>query len=227
MAQSFAASRGRIDSRAQFITLTYLHLFAAVMAFVALEVFLFQSGLAYSIAQTMFRGGSLMLVGGFVIVSWVATRFANSATSMGAQYFGLGLFVVAEAIIFLPLLFMANTYAPGAIGTAAGITALGFAGLTAVVFTTRKDFSFLGSVLRWVMMLALVAIVSGAIFGFELGVFFNIAMVGVAGAAILYDTSNVLRHYPTNRHVAASLQLFASVAMLMFYVLRLVMSSRD
>jgi len=227
MAQSFAASRGRIDSRSQFITMTYLHLFGAIMAFVALEVFFFQTGLAHRMAQAMLGGSWLLVLGGFMVSSWMATRFANSAKSLGAQYFGLALFIVAEAVIFVPLLFIANTYAPGAIETAAGITVLGFAGLTAVVFTTRKDFSFMGSVLRWMGMLALVAIVSGVVFGFHLGVFFNIAMVGFAGGAILYDTSNVLHHYPVNRHVAASLQLFASVAMLMWYVLQIVMSSRD
>jgi FtsH-binding integral membrane protein len=45
----------------------------------------------------------------------------------------------------------------------------------------------------------------------------------------MYDTSNVLHHYRTDQYVAASLALFASVAMLFFYVLRLVMafSNRD
>lgn len=229
MAQSFATgrTRGRIDSRAQFITATYLHLFGAIMAFVAVEVFFFETGLAQSMAQAMLGGSWLLVMGGFMVCSWLATRFASSATSMGAQYFGLALFVVAEAVVFVPLLYVANAYAPGAISTAAGITVMGFAGLTAVVFTTRKDFSFMGAILRWMGILALVAIVSGVVFGFHLGVYFNIAMVGFAGGAILYDTSNVLHHYPNNRYVAASLQLFASVAMLMYYVLMLVVSSRD
>ncbi len=49
-------------------------------------------------------------------------------------------------------------------------------------------------------------------------------MIGLAGAAILYDTSKVLRDYPEDRYVAASLQLFASVALMFWYVLRLFMS---
>ena len=43
------------------------------------------------------------------------------------------------------------------------------------------------------------------LFGFELGVFFSVAMVAFAGAAILYDTSNVLHHYPEDRAVGAAL----------------------
>jgi hypothetical protein len=52
-------------------------------------------------------------------------------------------------------------------------------------------------------------------------------MIGFAGAAILYDTSNVLHHYPEDRYVGAALQLFASVALMFWYVLRLFMGSRD
>ena len=53
-----------------------------------------------------------------------------------------------------------------------------------------------------------------------------LAMVAFAGAAILYDTSNVLRHYPEDRYVAASLELFASTALMFWYVLRLLSSRR-
>ena len=52
------------------------------------------------------------------------------------------------------------------------------------------------------------------------------AMVGLAGASILYNTSNVLYRYPEDRYVAASLQLFASVALLFWYVLRIFISRR-
>jgi len=46
----------------------------------------------------------------------------------------------------------------------------------------------------------------------------------LAGAAILFDTSNILRTYPEDRYVSAALQLFASVALMFWYVLRLFMS---
>jgi FtsH-binding integral membrane protein len=49
-------------------------------------------------------------------------------------------------------------------------------------------------------------------------------MVGLAGAAILYDTSNILQRYPEDRYVGAALQLFASVAMMFWYMLRIFMS---
>jgi len=133
---------------------------------------------------------------------------------------------VAESILFVPLLWIANNVAPGAITSASAITFVAFAALTAVVFLTGKDFSFLRGLLFWGGIMALSLIVAGAIFGFQLGTYFSIAMVGFAGAAILYDTSNVLHHYPEDRYVAAALELFASVALMLWYVLRLVMNRR-
>jgi FtsH-binding integral membrane protein len=51
-------------------------------------------------------------------------------------------------------------------------------------------------------------------------------MIVLASGYILYDTSNVLHRYRTDQHVAAALALFASVAILFWYVLRLFMSRR-
>jgi FtsH-binding integral membrane protein len=165
------------------------------------------------------------VLGGFVVVSWLASRAAHTAKSKGAQYAALAGFVVAQAIIFVPLLFIAQYYAEGGvIESAAMVTLVGFGALTGIAFWTRKDFSFLGALLKWAMVLAGVAIIGAIAFGFELGTWFSLAMVGVAGAAILYDTSNVLHHYPEDRYVAAALQLFASVALMFWYVLRLFMS---
>jgi FtsH-binding integral membrane protein len=214
-----------VQTRAQFIMRTYGHLLAAVLGFTAIEVWLFSSGLALPIARAMLGTSWLLVLGGFVVARWLFRSLAQSSRSKGTQYAGLAAFVGIEALIFVPLLAMAQSVAPGTIQSAAVVTLMGFVGLTAVVFTTRKDFSFLGSILRWGGILALVAIVAGAIFGFQLGTFFSVAMVGLAGASILYDTSNVLRHYPEDSHVGAALELFASIALMFWYVLQLFMSS--
>jgi uncharacterized protein len=100
-------------------------------------------------------------------------------------------------------------------------------GLTVVVFATRKDLSFLGSLLGWCGIVALTLIVAGVVFGFELGTFFSVGMIALAGGAVLHDTSKILHHYPEDRYVAASLELFASVALMFWYVLRLYLSRRE
>jgi uncharacterized protein len=223
------AAGAPVDTREKFLVRTYNHLFGAIVAFALLQVGLFKTGVADLITATLLGSsyGWIAALGGFMVVGWLAIRAAHTSMSKGAQYLALGGFVVAEAIIFVPLLWVANNVAPGAIASAAMVTMVGFAGLTAIAFVTRKDFSFLGGIIRWGFMLALVAIVASLIFGFTLGTLFSVAMVGLAGAAILYDTSNILHHFPEDRHVAAALELFSSVAVMFWYVLRIFMSSRD
>jgi len=220
-----------VDSRARFIVRTYNHLFGALALFTLIEIGLFTSGVADSIAVSLLATGRgwLLVLGGFMLVGWLATHTAQTARSLPAQYAALAAYVAAEAIIFVPLLYMADKIAPSTIKSAAAVSLVGFGALTGIVFVTRKDFSFLGAFLKWAGIAALLLIGAGMLFGFQLGTFFSVAMIGLAGAAILYDTSNVLRTFPEDRYVAASLQLFASVALLFWYVLRLLMSlqSRD
>jgi uncharacterized protein len=213
-------------SRGRFIARTYNHLFAAICAFTLIEIGLFESGLAAPIASALLGHSWLLVLGGFMVLSWFARSVVHSATSKASQYAALAAYVIGQALIFVPMLYIADHYAPGAIASAAIITFIAFTILTLVVFITRKDFSFLRSLLMWGGIIALVTIVGGVLFGFQLGTFFSVAMVALAGAAILYDTSNVLHHYPEDRYVAASLELFASVVLLLWYVLRLMMSRR-
>jgi FtsH-binding integral membrane protein len=110
------------------------------------------------------------------------------------------------------------------IDSAAGVTLLGSIGLIATAMITRKDFSFLRGLLVWGFILAAVGIVASLMFGFELGTWFSVAMIGFAGAAVLYDTSNIMHHYSEDKYVAASMALFASIALMFWYVLRLFMS---
>jgi len=214
-----------VETRATFITNTYMHLFGAMLAFTGFEIFLFTSGIAQTLATKMLGVNWLLILGAFMIVGWFASRLAHRATSQPAQYAGLALTVLAYGILFVPLLYVANSFAGGGvIQSAALVTLLGFATLTAVVFVTRKDFSFLGAIIKWGFLLAIVLIVAATLFGFNLGTFFSVAMVGLAGLAVLKDTSDILHHYPQDRYVAASLELFASVALMFWYILRLFMS---
>jgi FtsH-binding integral membrane protein len=214
------------NTRGRFIARAYNHLFGAIIAFILIEVAMFKSGIADQMATAMLGTNWLLILGGFVVLSWIARYAAHRALSMPMQYVALAVYVVGQAIIFVPLLYIAEKYAQGAIASAALVTFLGFVGLSLVAFVTRKDFSFLRGILMWGGIMALVAIVAAVIFGFYLGTFFSVAMVALAGAAILYDTSNILYHYPEDRYVAAALELFASVALMFWYVLRLFIGSR-
>src|SRR5262249_52909409 len=124
-------------------------------------------------------------------------------------------------------LYIAKTFYPDAISTAGLLTLMIFFALSLVVFTTRKDFSFLGPILFVGSLVALGFIVAGVLFGFSLGLVFCVALAGLAGGYILYYTATILHHYRTDQHVAAALALFASVALLFWYILQIVMSRRN
>ena len=212
------------DAQAAFLTRTYTHLLGAILLFAGIEIFLFTSGLAAPIASAMLSVNWLFVLGGFVIAGTIASSAAARAETKGKQYAALFAYVLVEALIFVPLLFIANDIAPGAIGNAAWVTVVGFSALTAIAFFSGKDFSFLGTFIKWAGILAIIAIVGGVLFGFNLGLWFAVAMVGLAGASILWTTSRILREYPQDRYVSASLELFASVALMFWYVLTIFMS---
>jgi FtsH-binding integral membrane protein len=216
-------SGASVEDRSDFIWKCYAHVVVAILAFAGIEVYFFQSGIAQSIAEPMLNNW-LMVLGAFILASWGATRVAHRVESKNAQYAAFAAFIVVEALIFAPLLFVAAVTQPGVIDSAAGVTVLGCVGLIATAMITRKDFSFLRGMLVWLFILAMVAIVGSLMFGFHLGTWFSVAMIGFAGAAVLYDTSNIIHHYPQDKYVAASMQLFASIALMFWYILRLFMS---
>jgi FtsH-binding integral membrane protein len=220
-------TRTASDSRAAFITRTYTHLVAGILGFVLVELALFESGAAETITRFMLSFNWFLILGAFMLTGWLASRTAQTSQSIGMQYFAYGAYVVAEALIFVPMLYIANAKAPGTIDSATLITFLGAGGLMFVAHQTRRDFSFLRAILMWGGVLALLVMVGGAVFGFQLGTFFSVAMIGFAGAAVLYDTSNILLHYPEDRYVSAAMQLFASIALMFWYVLRLLMGNRN
>jgi FtsH-binding integral membrane protein len=226
----FTVAESEPDARALFIRRTYGHLAGAILAFALITAGLLQWEGAAGLAGTMTTGYNwLIVIGLFMAVSWVADKWARSDASATTQYMGLGLYIVALSVIFLPLMYVAAYYSsPDVIPTAGIITGLLFGGLTATAFITRKDFSFLRGVLTISFFVAIGVIVASIMFGFTLGVFFASIMVAVAGASILYTTSNIIHEYNPNQHVAAALALFAGVGLLFYYVLYLLISlNRD
>lgn len=214
--------------RAEFIRKTYGHLAGAIALFVVLEAMLLSLGLgkvALGLLGTS-RYSWLVVLGAFMAVSWVADRWATHGSSKGMQYAGLMLYTFAEAVIFLPMiaLALALTGDGSLLLQASLITGAMVLGLSAIALTTKRDFSFLGGILKVGGFIALGLIVASFFLPISLGLWFSGAMILFASGSILYETSNLLHRYQPGQHVAAALSLFASVALLFWYVLRFLMS---
>ena len=217
------------SERTAFIRRTYMHLTAAVMLFVVLELAIFtlvpKATMGKAIGAMVGGWNWLLVLVAFMAVSSIANKWAASAKSISTQYMGLGLYVLAQSVIFVPLLYIAgNRGGEGTIASAGIITTFVFLGLTMIVFLTRADFSWMGQALMLMGFVLLGMIVCAMLFGLNLGVIISCLGIGLAGGYILYFTSRVMKRFHTDQHVVAALCLFAAVALLFYYILLLTIS---
>jgi len=209
-----------------FLKRTYLHLLGAVAAFVGIEILFFQSGIAQTLAPVM-SSNWLVVLGGFMLLGFVTRYFTNKRSSVSMQYVEMGVTILLQAVIFIPLLVYAVYFTDASVlSSAVAVTLTIFTVMTAVVAYTGKDFSFLGPFLAVLGIAALIAIVGSILFSVTLGFYFSLAMVVFAAAVVLYETSKIQHTYGRDEHVSAATGLFASVALLFYYVL-MTFVSRD
>ncbi len=212
------------DKKVAFYKKTYTHLAMAVLLFVIVEMVFFKIQPIVDFAFSMTQGWRwLIMLGGFMFITNYAERMALKNHNINQQYAGLLLYVVAEAFIFIPLIGIAMMIAESGganiLNQAAILTLALFSGLSAVALLTKKDFSFLKSILTIGFFIALGLIIAGTLFGFNLGLWFSVGMVVLASGSILYQTSNMVHKYSEDQYVGASLGLFASLMLLFWYIL--------
>jgi len=233
-----------VSDRVAFLRRTYGLLGISLIAFAALTAGIMRYATETSLRFSAWAFGGqlnwLLVIGLFMVVGYVASGLARSQTSRGLQMAGLGLAVVAEAAILQPLLWtlvlrfgnrmdlengvlMSGSVAK-ILGQAVVITLAIFIGLTATVFVTRKDFSFMRGILTIGSFAVLGVILAAMLFGFSLGAFFCGAVILLMAGYILYQTSLVMNSFPPTAWVAAALMLFSTIATLFWYVLQLLMS---
>jgi len=215
-------------ARVNFYKKTYLHVGLGVLMFIIIEYLFLHSKTIVDFALSLTEGKMwLLMLGGFMLATSYAERMAVKSTDLTKQYLGYFIYILAEAFIFVPILFIATYYTDANILKQAAILTLSlFTGLSAVVLLTNKDFSFLRTGLTIGGFIAIGLIVAGILFGFNLGLWFSVGMILLASGSILYQTSNLIHKYRTDQYVAAALGLFASLMLLFWYILRILMSRR-
>ncbi|CAM1342564.1 Bax inhibitor-1/YccA family protein [Tenacibaculum amylolyticum] len=213
--------------RVAFYKKTYAHVAGGVLLFIIFEYLLLQSNAIVEFTLSMTQGYKwLLLLGGFMLVTNYAESTALKTTDKNLQYMAYAGYVFAQAFIFIPLIYIAVTYTQSfEVLEQAGIVTLTlFAGLSAVVLLTKKDFSFLRAGLTIGFFIAIGLIIAGTLFGFNLGLWFSVGMAVLAGGSILYQTSNLVHRFTTEDYIPAALGLFASLMLLFWYILQIFMS---
>jgi len=209
------------EERQTFIAKTYAHLAGAIFATVALDAGYFVSGLAEPMVGLL-TASWLLTLALFMGAGMLANYWAIRATSPAMALAGLSLYVLAASVLLVPMLAYAAAVAgPQAIPAAALVTLSVFGALTAYAFVTRQDFTFVGGALALGSGVALALVIGSVIFGLNLGLWFSVGMVALAGGYVLRDTSRMMSVYRTDQYDAAALSLYASIALMFWYVLRI------
>ncbi|WP_340155175.1 Bax inhibitor-1 family protein [uncultured Winogradskyella sp.] len=214
--------------RVAFYKKTYSHVAGGVLVFILFEYLLLQSETLIEFMLSMTQGYKwLIMLGGFMLATNYAESMALRTTDKNKQYLAYGIYIFFEALIFVPMIYIAAVYMDS--GTeilyqASIVTLALFSGLSAAVLLTKKDFSFLKTGLTIGFFIAIGLIIAGSLFGFYLSLWFSVGMCLLAGGSILYQTSNLVKKYGVEDYIPAALGLFASLMLLFWYILRIFMS---
>ena len=232
-----------VEERVTFYRRTYVHVAGALLAFGALLALFFagfdqHTGIAYGVASSLAgmmksvgRLGWLIIMLAFWVGTLVAQGLAMNRASVASQYAGLGLYVLLEALIFIPLLSLVHAATGGQMSQilvpACALTGALVVGLTLSVYMTSTDFSFLRTILVVGSVVALGMIILSAFGVFALGTWFALAMILLMASAILYQTWVIKTQLNTDEHVIASFMLFSSIVTLLWYVISFFLGRRS
>lgn len=232
----FVVAAAAPAARADFYRKTYMLVAASCAVFgLVLAGTLSMPAVVNPLTQLFFGGGALgwlLVLAAFWGISMLANRLAFGGASEGTQLAGLGIYIVAEALLFAPMLnvlmmrfgdaTLSEIVAPAAVSTL-----LLAGGLTATVFMTKTDFSFLRAFVSIGFFVALGAVVLLALFGGGIGTWFIIALTVFISVVILYQTWMVKTQFRPDQHVGAALIIFAGVATLFWYLIMIFASRRE
>ena len=213
--------------RVDFYKKTYLHVAYGVLVFILVEYLMLSSDAIVKLALSLTQGKMwFIMLGGFMLATSYAEKMAIKSHDRNKQYLGYLIYIIAEAFIFVPMLYIATTIDGGGqlLKQASVLTLSLFTGLSAVVLFTKKDFSFMKRFLTIGFFIALGLIAAGLLFGFNLGLWFSVGMIVLAAGSILYQTSNLIHQYSTDQYVSAAIGLFASLMLLFWYILSIFLS---
>lgn len=215
------AAESGLAERLGFVRKVYALFFAATLFAVG------GVAIGFAFPEFVFSIFARPLVAFLVLIGGV---FAAQAVRhvRGLNLLALFGFTTLTGLVISPLMIFYAATNPTSIIQAGVLTVAIFGGLTAYVFITKRDFSFL----RGLLFTGLIMVVVGGL----LNVFLiGSSAIGFAIAAmclllfsgyVLYDTSNIIRRYPTNEYVAGALSLYLDAFNIFLALLRLLNAGR-
>lgn len=213
-----------VGERLGFIRKTYTHLLTMLVGVAAICALTVKLGI-------MERFAIPVLIGGVIGVLFVVPRLIMQRVSRSKQYVGAAICTLFYGMLLAPLVHVVylKTGSYALLGNAFVLTSCVFVGLTAYVFMTKKDFSFLGGILSIGIWVAIgFALLSWFLpFGQTGGMIFSIAIVLLFAGYVLYDTSNIIRHYPVDAYVVAAIMLLINFVTMFYHIAILLLNASN
>ena len=220
------AINAAVGERMGFIRKTYSHLLVELLGVGAVTALTINTPSLMSLANSLFGSGIWLFFGVFMGLSWITRAMLAGEKPIGTQYFAAGLWVVMLGFLCAPLVAMvAETRGWDPVLQAFVLTSVIFTGLTAYVFFTKKDFSFMGGALNVVGWGIVGFLIIGSLWGYNFGSWMSLLIAILFGGWILYDTSQILHHRHVKQYVSASVDLLTDFVFLFINILSLF--SRD
>lgn len=215
------AAEASLSERLGFIRKVYALFFLAT---------LFAIGgvwLGFQFAETVFPLVGRPLIALIVLFGGV---FAAQAVRHvpGVNLFALFGFTTLTGLIISPFLYLVSLQNPASLWQAGIMTVGIFGGLTAYVFVTKRDFSFMrGMLFTGLIVVVLAGLLNAFLVGSSaLGFGVAAASLLLFSGYVLYDTSNIIQRYPVNEYVAGALSLYLDAFNIFLALLRLLNAGR-
>lgn len=210
------------ETRFNFIRLTYVLFMAGILTAIVSGAICLNVEPVLAIALGILRMPILafgLIIGGSIAAQALARK-------EGINYLALFGFTGLMGFLFAPVIAM---YAPSVVGQAAFLTCAIFGSLTAYVFITRKNFSFMGGML-FIGMIGMILAVAANMFFFKdtnISYWISWGILFLSSGFVLYQTSNLIHEYRENEYCAAALGLFISFFNIFMSLLNILGGNRD
>ncbi len=171
----------------------------------------------------------------FILGMWAVTNFVARPMVFGAAKIpGFILGTAAQGVAMGFLLLVAAMVSAAAIGNpfalivlAMGLTGFTALGMTAYVYTIKRDFSIIGAGLAALsipmLILMAVSFAFPALFGGALGLLFGVVFVLISAAGLLYQLNQVVHSFNTNMHIEGGYTISIGILVLFWNILSLLM----
>jgi modulator of FtsH protease len=219
--QAQTAAQASVAERLSFIRKVYALFFAATLFGIGGVL------LGFAFPPLMIAAAQHPWIALFIMIGGVMGAQAVRHVH-GVNLLALFGFTTLTGIIISPVLWIISLDNPASIIQAGVLTVGIFGGLTAYVFISKRDFSFLrGMVVTGLIVVILAGLLNVLIVGSSaLGFAVAAATLLLFTGFVLYDTSNIIRHYPTNEYVAGALSLYLDVFNIFLALLRILNAGR-